>query len=160
MSLALAFLPEERFMRRALALAARAAADGEVPVGAVVVRDGAILGEGRNRREAEKSPLAHAEIEAIHQASQALGDWRLEGCTLYVTLEPCPMCTGALLNARLDRVVYGVDDPQAGCCGTAANLLALPFARRPEVYRGCLEAECRDLLRAFFRSLREDRGGT
>lgn len=151
----LAFLPKKELMGRALALAREAAAAGEVPVGAVVVKDGRVIGEGRNRREAGKSALAHAELEAIAQACEALGTWRLTGCQLYVTLEPCPMCTGAIINAHIDTVVYGCDDERAGCCGTAADLFALPYSHRPLVYRGCREGECRALLQAFFRGLRE-----
>lgn len=151
----LAFLPKKELMGRALALAREAAAAGEVPVGAVVVKDGQVIGEGRNRREAGKSALAHAELEAIAQACEALGTWRLTGCQLYVTLEPCPMCTGAIINAHIDTVVYGCDDERAGCCGTAADLFALPYSHRPLVYQGCREEECRALLQAFFRGLRE-----
>lgn len=150
----LAFFPDKEPMLRALELAREAAACGEVPVGAVVVKEKKIIGEGRNRREKEQSALAHAEVEAIAEACRALGSWRLTGCQLYVTLEPCPMCTGAILNAQLNTVVYGADDEKAGCCGTAADLLSLPYARRPEVYRGFFEEECRTLLREFFRALR------
>ena len=149
-----AFLPEKKFMLRALALAQEAAAQGEVPVGAVVVRHGEIIGEGRNRREADRSALAHAELLAIQEACRTLGDWRLSDCELYVTLEPCPMCTGAILNAHLPVVVYGADDERAGCCGTAADLFALPGAKRPLIYHGFFEAECKALLQDFFRSLR------
>lgn len=141
-------------MLRALELAEEAAAQGEVPVGAVVVRDGAIIGEGRNRREADRSALAHAELLAIQSACRALGDWRLSDCELYVTLEPCSMCTGAILNAHLPVVVYGVDDERAGCCGTAADLFTLPGVKKPLVYRGFFEAECKKLLQDFFQSLR------
>lgn len=155
MMLELAFLPEKKYMLRALELAQEAAAHGEVPVGAVVEREGVILGEGRNRREAGKNALAHAELEAISQACQTLGTWRLTGCTLYVTLEPCPMCTGALINAHIDRVVYGVDDEKAGCCGTAVDLFSLPYSHRPIVYRGFYEAESKALLQAFFQTLRK-----
>ena len=151
----LAFLPERQWMERALALAREALADGEVPVGAVVVRAGKVLGEGRNRREKAHTALAHAEAEAIHRACQTLGDWRLEGCTLYVTLEPCPMCTGAALNAHVERIVYGAEDDRAGCCGSAADLLGLPYAHRPDLYRGFLEEDCRRLLQEFFRGLRK-----
>ena len=150
MMLELAFLPEKKYMLRALELAQEAAAHGEVPVGAVVEREGVILGEGRNRREAGKNALAHAELEAISQACQTLGTWRLTGCTLYVTLEPCPMCTGALINAHIDRVVYGVDDEKAGCCGTAVDLFSLPYS-----HRGFYEAESEALLQAFFQTLRK-----
>ena len=152
----LAFLPKKEYMRRALDLAREAAAAGEVPVGAVVVREGQVLGEGRNRREAGRSALAHAELEAIAQACQRLGTWRLTGCQLYVTLEPCPMCTGAIINAHIDTVVYGADDERAGCRGTAADLFALPYSHRPEVYRGFFEEECRELLRGFFQNLRNE----
>lgn len=146
-------------MLRALQLAREAAEAGEVPVGAVVVKDGKVIGEGRNRREEGKNALAHAEIEAISRACATLGTWRLTGCQLYVTLEPCPMCTGAVINARIDTVVYGADDEQAGCCGTAMDLFSLPCSRRPELYRGFLEEECRALLQSFFQNVRE-RGGT
>ena len=149
-----AFLPEKKFMLRALALAEEAAAQGEVPVGAVVVRNGAVIGEGHNRRETDRSALAHAELLAIRSACQAVGDWRLSDCELYVTLEPCPMCTGAIINAHLPIIVYGVDDERAGCCGTAADLFTLPAAQRPLVYRGFFEAECKKLLQGFFQSLR------
>ena len=154
MMLPLAFLPKKEWMLRALELAREAAAAGEVPVGAVVVREGTIIGEGRNRREAGHTALAHAELEAIHQACQTLGDWRLTGCDLYVTLEPCPMCTGAIINAHVGRVVYGADDDRAGCCGTAADLCARPYSHRPEVYRGFYEAESKALLQEFFQKLR------
>ena len=141
-------------MLRALELAREAAACGEVPVGAVVIKAGEIVGEGRNRREAEQNALAHAELEAISQACKALGAWRLPGCELYVTLEPCPMCTGAIINSHLGTVVYGTEDERAGCCGTATDLFTLPYSHRPEVYRGFYEAECRALLREFFQKLR------
>ncbi len=152
----LAFLPQKEFMLEALRLAREALEDGEVPVGAVVVRDGQILGRGRNRRESARTALAHAELEAIHQACGALGTWRLTGCHLYVTLEPCPMCAGAILNARISQVVYGPDDGQAGCLGTACDLPSLPYAARPQVYRGFFEAECRELLQGFFQNLRRN----
>lgn len=141
-------------MLRALELAREAAACGEVPVGAVVIKAGEIVGKGRNRREAEQNALAHAELEAISQACKALGAWRLPDCQLYVTLEPCPMCTGAIINSHLGTVVYGTEDERAGCCGTATDLFTLPYSHRPEVYRGFYEAECRALLREFFQKLR------
>ncbi len=155
MILELAFLPKKEFMLRALELAEEAWNAGEVPVGAVVVKEGRILGEGRNRREAGKNALAHAEMEAIQQACQALGTWRLTGCELYVTLEPCPMCTGAVINAHIDRVIYGADDERAGCCGTAADLFSLPYSHRPDVYRGFYESEAKALLQSFFQRLRK-----
>ena len=145
----------EEYMRQALDLARQAAACGEVPVGCVIVKDGRVIGRGRNRREERQAAWSHAEMEAMAQANRALGTWRLDGCTLYVTLEPCPMCTGAIINAHIDTVVYGCDDERAGCCGTAADLFALPYSHRPLVYRGCREEECRALLQAFFRGLRE-----
>lgn len=137
-------------------MAKEAAAMGEIPVGAVVELNGRVIGRGRNRREECKDPLGHAELEAIAEAAKALGDWRLAGCCLYVTLEPCPMCTGAILNARLEAVVYGTDDERAGCCGTAADLTKLAVYRKPEVYRGFMEEECRVLLRPFFQKLRRE----
>jgi len=141
-------------MRRALALAREAAQAGEAPVGAVIVRRGEIVGEGRNRREQGKSALLHAEIEAIAAACAALGGWRLWECGLYVTLEPCPMCAGAIINARIPLVVYGARDPKAGCCGSVTDLFALPFNHRPRVVGGCLEEECSQVLTDFFRGLR------
>ena len=153
MMLERAFLPKKEWMLRALELAREAAAAGEVPVGAVVVKAGRIIGEGRNRREADKTALAHAEVEAIHRACQALGTWRLTGCDLYVTLEPCPMCTGAIINSHINRVVYGADDERAGCCGTALDLFALPYSHRPDIYRGFYEAKA--LLQEFFQKLRK-----
>ena len=149
---------DERFMRRALALAAEAAAEGEVPVGAVIVRGDEVIAEGRNRREVGKQALAHAEIEAIYHACAALGGWRLSGCTLYVTLEPCPMCAGAIINARLDRVVYGTADPKAGSCGSLTDLFAMPFNHQPQCVSGVLEEDCAAALREFFRTLRQRRG--
>jgi len=147
-------MTDEFFMRRALALARAAAAEGEVPVGAVVALGDEIVGEGRNRRENGKNALYHAEIEAINQACARLGGWRLWECALYVTLEPCPMCAGAVINARIPRLVYGARDPKAGCCGSVIDLFALPFNHRPEVAGGCLEEECAGVLRAFFKGLR------
>ncbi len=142
------------FMDQALALAREAAGDGEVPVGCVVVRNGEIVGRGRNRREVGKSALAHAEAEAIAQACQNLGGWRLWECSLYVTLEPCPMCAGAIINARIPRVIYGASDAKAGACGSVCNLFEMPFNHHPQVSCGIREAECRALLENFFRELR------
>ncbi len=146
---------DEAHMRAALELARRAAALGEVPVGAVVVREGKIIGEGYNQRELLHSPLAHGEILAIEQACRAVGDWRLTGCSLYVTLEPCPMCAGAILNARLRRLVYGAADLKGGCCGSLMNLMALDFPIRPSVTAGVLAGECTQVLEDFFQGLRE-----
>ena len=146
---------DEAHMRAALELARRAAALGEVPVGAVVVREGEIIGRGYNRREALRSPLAHGEILAIRQACEVVGDWRLTGCSLYVTLEPCPMCAGAILNARLQRLVYGAADSQWGCCGSLINLMALDFPLRPAITAGVLAGECGRVLEDFFQGIRE-----
>lgn len=148
---------DEAMMRLALALAEEAGAEGEVPVGCVITLGDRVVGRGRNRREVGKSALAHAEIEAIGEACRTLGGWRLWQCTLYVTLEPCPMCAGAIINARIPRVVYGASDPKAGCCASVVDLFALPFNHRPQVEAGLLEAECRALLQAFFQSLRDKR---
>lgn len=147
----------EDYMREALALAEEAAAEGEVPVGAVVVRDGVIVGRGRNRREVGKNALAHAEVEAIDNACRTLGGWRLFGCDLYVTLEPCPMCAGAIINSRIDRVFYGAADTKAGSCGSVVDLFSLPYNHRPETVSGVLGEECGTLLRAFFSDLRRKR---
>ena len=147
---------DEHFMRVALALAREAAAEGEVPVGCVVVDGDRIVGRGRNRREAAKNALSHAELEAIDEACRTLGGWRLWRCTLYVTLEPCPMCAGAIINARIPRVVYGASDPKAGSCGSLTNLFALPYNHRPALTCAVCEPEARELLRQFFRNLREN----
>ena len=147
---------DNRYMRRALELASEAASEGEVPVGAVIVNgEGLIIGEGRNRREGAQDPLAHAELDAIAAAAKSLKSWRLEGCTLYVTLEPCPMCAGGIINSRIIRVVYGAADPKAGCCESIVPLLSMPFNHRPDVTAGVLAEECGDILRAFFKRLRE-----
>ncbi len=148
---------DEAMMREAIALAEEAAAEGEVPVGCVITLGDRIVGRGRNRREVSKTALGHAELEAIAEACRTLGGWRLWQCTLYVTLEPCPMCAGAIINARIPRVVYGAADPKAGACQSVIDLFALPFNHRPQVEQGLLEAECAQLLRDFFRRLREKR---
>ena len=142
------------FMDAALALAREAAAEGEVPVGCVIVRDGRIVGRGRNRRETEKTALGHGEIEAIADACRNLGGWRLWDCTLYVTLEPCPMCAGAIINARIPRVVYGASDAKCGACGSVCNLFSMAFNHHPQVESGVREAEAAELLQAFFANLR------
>ena len=147
---------DEKFMREALALAQAAADEGEVPVGCVVVRGGEIVGRGRNRRESAKSALAHAEIEAIAEACRNLGGWRLWQCTLYVTLEPCPMCAGAILQARIPRGVVGAMNPKAGCAGSIVNLLQdSRFNHQAEVLTGVMEDECRALMQEFFANLRQ-----
>ena len=142
------------FMSEALALAKEAASEGEVPVGCVIVRNGQIVGRGRNRRETGKTALAHAEIEAISQACEALGGWRLWDCTLYVTLEPCPMCAGAIVNARIPRVVYGASDSKFGACGSVCDLFSMAFNHHPEVTSGVREEEARALMQEFFQNLR------
>ena len=147
-------MDHEFFMGEALALAREAIADGDVPVGCVIVRDGEIIGRGRNRREVDGDATAHAEVEAIREACARLGSWRLHRCTLYVTLEPCPMCAGAIINARVEAVRYGARDEKAGCCGSVLNLFAERFNHRPRIYQGPLERECEAVLQEFFRALR------
>ena len=142
-------------MLRALELAREAAAQGEVPVGAVVVRDGEIISCGKNGREAVKNALAHAEIEAIDAACKTLGGWRLPRCELYVTLEPCPMCAGAIINSRIEKVYFGAYDKKAGSVRSLVNLFDLPYNHRPEVYGGILEEECAAVLSDFFKELRD-----
>ena len=149
-------MDDTAMMREALRLAQEAADDGEVPVGCVVaMEDGRVVGRGRNRREKGKSALAHAELEAIGEACRTLGGWRLWQCTLYVTLEPCPMCAGAILNAHLPRVVFGAKDPKSGAVGSLVDLLHLPGCFQPEVLGGVLEEACSQALRDFFRALRQ-----
>ena len=143
-------------MREAIALAEEAAAAGEIPVGAVVVdrETGEILGRGRNRREQDHSPTAHAEILAIEEAARKRGTWRLSGCNLYVTLEPCPMCSGAIINARIDRVVFGAFDEKAGAVSSVQQMFRLPYNHRPRVTEGLLEDRCAAVLQQFFSNLR------
>lgn len=148
---------DESFMHRALELAGKAASLGEVPVGAVVVWKGINIAEGYNRRETGKNALCHAELLAIDEACRVLGGWRLWQCTLYVTLEPCPMCAGAIVNARIPRVVFGAPDPKAGSCGSVVDLFSLGYNHRPAVESGLLAGESAALLKAFFKSLREKR---
>ncbi len=147
--------PDEHYMRLALKQAERALSCGEVPIGCVIVRDGVIVGRGYNRRNTNHTTLAHAELTAIDRASRKLGDWRLEGCTLYVTLEPCQMCAGAIVQARLDRCVIGTMNPKAGCAGSILNILQMPeFNHQVEITTGILREECTALLQGFFRDLR------
>ena len=143
------------FMDRAIELAKKAAAAGEVPVGAVIVKSGKIIGEGYNMREQKHNALSHAETEAINNACNALGDWRLDGCTIYVTLEPCPMCAGAIINARIKEVVFGAYDRNLGCMDSVTNLSALPFATGTTVYGGIREDECKQILTDFFEGVRK-----
>lgn len=146
---------DEKYMRAALREAKKAYALGEVPIGCVIVYEGKIIGRGYNRRNTDKSALAHAEITAIKKASRRIGDWRLEGCTLYVTLEPCQMCAGAIVQARIPRAVMACMNPKAGCAGSVLNILDTPgFNHQVAVTRGVLEEECSALLTGFFKELR------
>lgn len=142
------------FMKEALALAEKAKQEGEVPVGAVVVKGDEIIGRGYNKRETLLSPLAHAEIEAIHEAAKHLGSWRLHDCDLYVTLEPCPMCAGAIINSRISRVFYGAYDNKAGSFGTLCDLTLVKYNSIPEIHGGILEDECKEILSTFFKDIR------
>ena len=145
----------EKYMKDAIRQAKKAAALGEVPIGCVIVHDGQVIGRGYNRRNTDKSTLAHAEITAIKRASKKLGDWRLEDCTLYVTLEPCQMCAGAIVQARIPEVMIGCMNPKAGCAGSIYNLLQEPaFNHQVSLFKGVLEEECSQMLKDFFRSLR------
>lgn len=145
----------EKYMKEALKQAKKAYALGEVPIGCVIVHEGKIIGRGYNRRNTDKSTLAHAEITAINKASKVIGDWRLEECTLYVTLEPCQMCAGAIVQARIPEVVMGCMNPKAGCAGSILNILEMPqFNHQVAVTRGVLEQECSDMLKLFFTELR------
>lgn len=144
------------YMQQALELARRAAADGEVPVGALVVCDDKIVGTGFNRRETQKTALSHAELDAISMACQTLGGWRLHRCELFVTLEPCPMCAGAIINARIKRVVFGASDPKAGCFGSVCDFNQLSFNHKPEICGGVCAAEASALLTDFFKALRQN----
>ncbi len=147
---------EERYMKEAIRQAHKAWKLGEVPIGCVIVRDGKIIARGYNRRNTDKNTLAHAELQAIRKASRAAGDWRLEDCTIYVTLEPCQMCAGAIVQARIPRLVIGSRNPKAGCAGSVLNLLQVPaFNHQVEITEGVLEEECSLMLTDFFRDLRE-----
>ena len=148
-------MDKDLIMNEAFALAREAAEEGEVPVGAVVTLDGEIVGRGRNRREKSKNALAHAEIEAINDACQNLGGWRLWQCEMFVTLEPCPMCAGAIINSRIDKVVFGAYDDKAGCFGTLADFNSLPFNHKPEIIGGYMESQCSEMLTEFFGGIRK-----
>jgi tRNA(adenine34) deaminase len=149
---------EERFMKEAIRQAKKARALMEVPIGCVIVCDGKIIARGYNRRNTDKNTLSHAELNAIRKASRILGDWRLEGCTMYVTLEPCQMCAGALVQSRIDEVVIGSMNPKAGCAGSVLNLLEMDgFNHKVKVRRGILEEECSEMLKSFFKDLREQK---
>ncbi|WLD93433.1 tRNA adenosine(34) deaminase TadA [Alkalihalobacillus sp. AL-G] len=147
---------DEFYMKKAIEIAHQASSLGEVPIGAVIVKDDNIIASGHNLRETEQRAIAHAELLAIDEACKSLGTWRLNECTLYVTLEPCPMCSGAIILSRVDRVVYGADDPKGGCAGTIMNLLDEPrFNHQAVITSGVLAEECGELLSAFFRTLRK-----
>ena len=147
---------QEKFMREAIRQAKKAYLLDEVPIGCVIVHDGKIIARGYNRRNTDKNTLSHAELNAIRKASKKLGDWRLEGCTMYVTLEPCQMCAGALVQSRIDEVVIGSMNPKAGCAGSVLNILEMDgFNHKVQVTRGVLEEECSQMMSQFFRELRE-----
>lgn len=146
---------DAHWMHQALLEAKKAAALGEIPVGAVIVRDEQVIARAHNRRELDQDAMAHAEVLCIQQACRVLNSWRLSGCTLYVTLEPCPMCSGAIISSRLDRVVYGAKDDKAGCAGSVADLFVMPFNHTPVIRSGILEEECAAVLSEFFETLRK-----
>ena len=148
---------ERKYMLRAMELARAAGEMGEIPIGAVIVKNGDIIAEGQNCRERKKDATSHAEIEAIRMAGEKTGDWRLEGCTLYVTLEPCPMCTGAIINSRISTVVFGAYDLRAGCMDSVIDLCNYPFESRPEIYGGIYEDECAKILSDFFKAVRNEK---
>lgn len=146
---------DEKFMRSALAQARKAYAIGEVPIGAVIVHDGIIIARGYNRRNTDKNTLSHAEITAIRKASKKLNDWRLEGCTIYITLEPCPMCAGAIVQSRIDRCVFACSSDKSGSAGSILNILDTPaFNHQVEITKGILQEECQEILKKFFKELR------
>ena len=150
------YTEDEKFMKEAIKQAKKAEAIGDVPIGCVIVHDGKIIARGYNKRNKDKTVLAHAELLAMKKACKKLGDWRLEDCTMYITLEPCQMCAGAIVQARIDKVVIGSMNPKAGCAGSVLNLLEMDgFNHKVEVERGVLEEECSTMLSAFFRKLRE-----
>ena len=146
---------DEKYMREAIRQAKKAYKLDETPIGCVIVHEGKIIGRGYNRRNTDKSPLAHAEITAIKKASKRLGDWRLEECTLYVTLEPCPMCAGAIINSRIKTVYYGASDLKAGSFGSVVDFNSLPYNHKPEIVSGVMQDEARKMLSDFFKGLRE-----
>lgn len=151
-------MDHEHYMRIALEYARSAEAAAEIPVGCVIVnKGGAVIGRGRNTRERDRSALGHAELSAIGEACRTLGDWRLDSCTIYVTLEPCPMCAGAIINARIPRVVFGARDKSLGSCGSVIDLFSERYGHRPAVYGGVMEKECAKLMSGFFESLRSSK---
>ena len=145
---------KREFMKDALAEAKKAKVKGEVPVGAVIVKNGKIVARGHNLRVEKQNALSHAEIECINEACKVLGTWRLEGCEMYVTLEPCPMCTGAIINSRISTHVFGAFDSKAGCIDSVINLCDYPFNHRPEIYGGIMEDECKEILSEYFDKIR------
>lgn len=145
---------DRKFMKKALELAIEAKNKGEVPVGAVIVKNGEVISVGRNMREEKNNALSHAEIEAINSACKKLGDWRLDNCEMYVTLEPCPMCAGAIINSRIKTLIFGAYDSKMGCIDSVINLCDLPFDHKVEVYGGIMEDECVAVIKDFFKSLR------
>ncbi|MCI8342116.1 MAG: nucleoside deaminase [Firmicutes bacterium] len=150
-------MEHEMYMAKALEEAKRAFEMDEVPIGAVIVYDGKIIGRGCNRRNSDKNPLSHAEIIAIYEAAKYMNDWRIEDCTLYVTVEPCPMCAGAIVQARIPKVVFGTENPKAGCCGSVLNLLQQEkLNHRAEIVSGVMKNECRDIMREFFKRFRKN----
>ncbi|MBR4123788.1 MAG: nucleoside deaminase [Clostridia bacterium] len=146
---------DRKFMKEAICLANQAKINGEVPVGAVIVKDGQIIATGRNMREEKQNALSHAEIEAINNACKALDSWRLDGCEMYVTLEPCPMCAGAIINARIKTLIFGAYDKRMGSVDSVVNLCDMPYNHKVEVYGGIMEDECLDIIKDFFKSIRD-----
>ena len=148
-------MDREKYMKMALGLAKEAAESGDVPVGCVIAdSNGNIIGRGRNRRVERSDATAHAEVEAIRQACAHIGDWRLEGCTMYVTLEPCPMCTGAIINSRIPKLVFGAREPVSGSCGSVIDLFCENYGHSPQVYPGVMGKQCADLMKSFFKKMR------
>ncbi len=147
---------DNKFMKAALKEAEKAFAKGEVPIGAVIVKEGKIIAKGHNTRESKKNATHHAEIKAINKACKKLGGWRLCGCTIYVTLEPCVMCAGAIINSRIDMVIYGTKDERFGCCESVVNVFEMPFNHKPEIVSGVMQEECKNILQTFFKQLRKN----
>lgn len=147
----------ETFMQKAIGEAKKAEKIGEIPIGAVIVKEGNVIATGYNKREIRKNALLHAEIEAINNACKKIGNWRLINCDLYVTIEPCPMCAGAIINSRIKKLIFGAKDTKAGSCGSVINLFELKYNHRPEVISGVMEVKCRNLLSNFFKNLRQNK---
>ena len=147
----------ETFMQKAIEEAKKAEKIGEIPIGAIIVKEGNVIATGYNKREIRKNALLHAEIEAINNACEKIGNWRLINCDLYVTIEPCPMCAGAIINSRIKKLIFGAKDTKAGSCGSVINLFELKYNHRPEVISGVMEVKCRNLLSNFFKNLRQNK---